>query len=473
MQGAPKVGLLVIVFVALLYAGYAVLGHALGQAPPIRYFADFADAGGAAVGTPVTMAGVKIGDVREVRLLDPRRARLTLAIDPAVHIPTGSVARQGASLIGIGQNPVEIVAPKAAAAALPPDSVILGASASPFESYLPPEARTTLRELNATLAATRKILENKTLEKKLEAVLDGSAATMQKFSELSTQTQGLLARTDRMMGENGPQITAAVRSASLAMSDVRKSTALLSKLIESGKYQQQTTQLLDQLNATAKKADDLMASLNGFIGDAEVQANLKDTLSSVNKLSETGTRIAANTETISKNGITLSEKAIQLADKANAIADEARAALDKITGFFSKGGPKPVIPKTDVGLDLFRETAPNHWRTDLTARIALDKNFVDLGLYDAFETNKVILEYGNPVTSSLTYRYGIYASKPGVGVDFRVAPRVTLRTDLFDINNPRFDLRTRFDFGSGLVGWLGVERLFGRNAFVAGVGIRK
>ena len=474
MQGAAKVGFLVVVFVALLYGGYAILGRALMRPKTSVYYADFADAGGTTSGTPISMAGVKVGSVTRVVLRSATTARLTLEIDQTVQIPSGSQVRIGGSLIGIGANPLQIVPPQVATGRfLVPGDVMRGVKGSAIESFLPEEGKQTLRELNLTLEATRKLLANQTLQTKLEKLIDNSSKTLDKFGDLAREAERLLAKTDGLMAQSQPELKSAMRSASLAMDDIRKSTQLLSKLIESGKYQDQSLALLKQLNETAAKANDLMGNLNGFVNDPNLQTNMKRTMANVDKMTESGTRIAANTEEISKNGITLSQKAIELADKANSIADEARAALEKISGFFNKGGTSPKLPKVEAHLDLLRQTDPVHWRTDLYGRFGIGNGFADAGLYDAFESNKVILQLGEPLGRSADYRYGIYASKPAVGVDFRVAPRVSLRTDLFDINRPRFNLRSQFDFGNGLVGWLGIERIFGRDSFVAGVGIKK
>jgi phospholipid/cholesterol/gamma-HCH transport system substrate-binding protein len=473
MQGAAKVGFLVVVFAVLLYGGYAILGKALFQEKTATYFAEFADAGGTSSGTLVTMAGVKIGSVANIQLESPTKARMSLKISDEVKIPTGSVAKISGSLIGIGGNPIEIVPPsRTDGGYLSAGATIQGVKSSAMEGLLP-DTKETFKELNLTLAATRKLIENKELQAKLEKVLDNSSQTLEKFGTLANQAQGLMAKADGLVGANQAAMTNAMRNASLAMSDVRKSTLLITKLIESGKYQKETLALLKQLNETAKKADDLMVGINSFVLDTKLQGDLKETMSNVNKMSDSGTRIAANTEEISKNGITLSAKAIELTDKANAIADEAKAAFEKITGFFTKGGVKPTIPKTEAHLDLSRQSNPGHWRTDLWGRIDTGKGFVVAGLYDAFESNKAILQMGEPLGKVGDYRYGIFASKPGVGVDFRVAPRVSLRSDLFDINNPHFDLRAHLDFGNGFVGWLGLERIFDRNSIVVGVGIKK
>ena len=57
MQGAWKVGLLVIIFIGLLFGAYAILGKNFLSSRTTRYYADFSDAAGATQGTPVLMAG--------------------------------------------------------------------------------------------------------------------------------------------------------------------------------------------------------------------------------------------------------------------------------------------------------------------------------------------------------------------------------------------------------------------------------
>jgi hypothetical protein len=41
------------------------------------------------------------------------------------------------------------------------------------------------------------------------------------------------------------------------------------------------------------------------------------------------------------------------------------------------------------------------------------------------------------------------------------------------LNDPRFDLRFRYDFGGGLIGWFGMDRVFKDNAPFIGIGIKR
>ena len=475
MGAAAKVGLLVLVFVGLLMGAYAILGRSLFAEKMDTYFVELADAGGAAKGAPVLLAGVKVGAVEDVRLVNPKLARLTLQVRRDIPIPQGTVATLPTALIGLGESQILLEPPtKTTVALLPPGSTLPGRRAGPLEDILP-NSKETMAELGKTLAAMRKLLEDGDLKHSIESLLKTTESTLAQYGGLADQVQNLVA-------DNRGAIQSAIRSTSIALSEVRRVTAAAAKLAEDPMWRDKAVAILNQVQGIAARADDLMQGLNAFVHDPELRSAIKSTASNAQEMSksgvqiaETGTRIAANTEQITANGVTISEKAIELADKANALADEAREALKKVSGFFdrvpSRGGIKPI----EVGMDLTRETRPNYWRTDLELSTGLPggDSSIHLGLWDAFESNKITAQIGKNFAPESEYRYGIYASKPGIGVDYRLAPRLFLRGDLFDINNPRLDLRTRYEFGGGFVGWAGVSRLFSGNSPAIGVGIRR
>ena len=124
-------------------------------------------------------------------------------------------------------------------------------------------------------------------------------------------------------------------------------------------------------------------------------------------------------------------------------------------------------------MDLIHETEPGHWRTDVSVKLPLKDSTLHAGVFDAFEGNKLNLQLGKGFGGGSEYRYGIYASKPGVGVDFKLARRLTVKGDLYDINDMRLDLGARYEFKNGLLGWLGFNRVFEGNSFYAGLGFRK
>ena len=90
MQSTAKVGLLLVVFVALFVGGYAILGKSLFAHSGDVYYVTLSDAGGVTEGTQVLMAGVSVGTVTQIKLTSPKVARMKLDIVKGTRIPLGS-----------------------------------------------------------------------------------------------------------------------------------------------------------------------------------------------------------------------------------------------------------------------------------------------------------------------------------------------------------------------------------------------
>ena len=188
--------------------------------------------------------------------------------------------------------------------------------------------------------------------------------------------------------------------------------------------------------------------------------------------------MTANAKELSANLSALTAKSQDLPDKLGKVLDRAAELEERLGGLVDKvgsvvGGKPKGLPPVTTQIDLMRETDPGHWRTDLNATVPLSDGFVTFGLWDAFERNRVNLQLGRNVAPGLDYRYGVYAGRPAVGVDYRLAPRLSFRGDLWDINDPRLDTRLRYDLGGGLIGWLGADRVFHDTAFTIGIGVRR
>jgi phospholipid/cholesterol/gamma-HCH transport system substrate-binding protein len=471
MQGAAKVGFLVVVFVALLYGAYMILGHDLLGPKKSTYYAEFADAGGLTPGSQVQLAGVKVGSVDEIKLLSPTLARLTLTVDESVKIPNGSTATIPTSLIGLGDKAVAIIPPAKPSGYLVAGDTIPGRKTGALEGILP-NPDETVRELNKTLIATRKLLENQKLQTKLVALLDSSNKTADQFGKLAS-------RMNEVLSQGNPKIQRALSEATLTMTEVRKGTSMLTQILKDGRYQKEALALLEKLNKSAEGANKIIADVQALTSDPKMKENLQKMSDNVAAMSESGVKLAQSGEVIAKNGekisanaIVMSDKAIEIETKASGLLDEVKGAVDNIKEFFKKTGGKVTVPKVVTTVDLIREKDPNEFRTDINAEVNFKNYDLHVGLWDAFESNRINLQLGRPLNSALTYRYGIYASKPGVGVDYRVAPGLYLRGDLFDINKPRFDLRAKYEFGKGFYGWIGVDQMFHKNSPMIGIGIR-
>lgn len=481
MQGAAKVGLLLVVFIGLVFAAYSYLGQSLLGARTDTYYADFADANGIAEGARVLMAGVKVGAVSKVALLGPKQARLTLALAKGTNVPARTTVLIPTSLIGLGDTQVQLVPPDHPDGVAPVGSVLEGHAGNALDNVLP-NSKETVAEFTRTLKAVRQLLEDQKLKGDVTALLKTTNATLDRFGKLANDV-------DATLRTNQSEIDVAIERGSQAVADVQRVTAAVAKLVDEGRIQHDTKGVFDNLLAASRRADKLVADIDRLVNDANLRrtmanvADLTETSKSVvanmSDITNTSKSIAKNTDEITKNGVKISANVVDLTERAKTVEQNAvdienqlKGVLDKVGGFFGKKS-STHLPPIEYGMDLTRETSPGHWRTDLGVTFPAGEGRVNLGVYDAFEANKLTIQYGKDVTPAVAYRYGIYASKPGVGVDFRLTPRLYLRNDVWDINDPRYDARLRYEFGNGLIGWLGVDRIFHDDSLTIGIGFRR
>jgi phospholipid/cholesterol/gamma-HCH transport system substrate-binding protein len=98
MQRSPTRDLVVGLFVlaglaALAYLSIRVGGMAYTGPGGLQLYASFEEVGGLRPRAPVAIAGVKVGQVAEIRLDDDMRARVMLDLDPSLALPSDSSAR--------------------------------------------------------------------------------------------------------------------------------------------------------------------------------------------------------------------------------------------------------------------------------------------------------------------------------------------------------------------------------------------
>ena len=98
MQASPTRDLVVGLFVlaglaALAYLSIQIGGMAYTGPGGLRVYASFEEVGGLRPRAPVAIAGVKVGQVSEIRLDEDLRARVLLDLDPSLALPIDSSAR--------------------------------------------------------------------------------------------------------------------------------------------------------------------------------------------------------------------------------------------------------------------------------------------------------------------------------------------------------------------------------------------
>lgn len=466
MNHAAKVGGLVLAFVALFGGAYFVLGQSFFQPKMKRYDAVFADAAGAVAGSAVLLSGVNVGKVERVELRKPGEAVLVLSVKEEVTVPQGTQAIIAASLVGFGDRPIQLEPPTTEQPPLAENGVIPGRVKGALEGIIP-DTSATLAEVNETLKATRELITDQELRGKLVAVMDSSNKTITEF--------GLLAkRLDGMAGQSQAGIQDTLKQANGIMRDFSKTSSAIARMTTDGKLEGKVTGLLDEMTESVKASQGLIADMRATVNDPELKGRMNGILENTETMTESGTRIAADAEKMAANGVVISEKAIGIAEKADAIADKINGLLNKfdetVGGLATKA---PSIGPVETDARLIRETGPGRFRGEAEFTLPVAGQKYTIGMWDAFESNKLIAQIGQKLNPAVELRYGVFASQLGLGVHYDVAPGVKLRGDLFDINEPRFDLRSSFRVGGDFAVWLGIDRVFQRNTPSIGLGIRR
>ena len=477
MQNAGKVGVLVVVFFAMLYMAYAMIGKDLFAEKNTKYFAKFQDAGGAPAGTRVLMAGVSIGTVIEVKLNSATEAQMTLMISPTVHIPKGSQAQLPSSLTGIGQSDIIIIPPTQSQGDLEPGGSIMGVRQGALDSILP-NGKEAVAELTRTMAAFRKVLEDKGMMSHIDQLLVSSNKTMAEFGK----TAGTM---NNLMASNQGTLVKTLNDASAMMANMKGMTNELLAMTKGGSMQKDLKSTLTNIREASEKGNKLISELTKVVSDPELQAAMKGTTVNMQKITDSGVKIAATGESIAanvdkmaKDGPEVTKKLQELLKNANELVTKFSGMAEDVKGVIKVvnttiGGKHISGPKFETYLDVLQESKPAFTRTDFTLVFPeASGDSIQVGFYNAFESNKFIAQIGKQISPQLQLRYGLFASKPSFGVDYSFSPKASIRTDVFSVNNPTVDARLKYNFSKEVSGWFGMDRIFRDNAPTIGFAIK-
>jgi phospholipid/cholesterol/gamma-HCH transport system substrate-binding protein len=215
--------------------------------------------------------------------------------------------------------------------------------------------------------------------------------------------------------------------------------------------------------------------MNAFVTDPAMRSAMANTVANMEEISRRGVDIAENTRVMSEDGKVITSKAIELAEQAQEIAAEAKGLLEKLSGVLGvlpSGGAR--LSKPELTLETGYNIDQDQFTTNLFLNYPLNATgSIFGGVYDTTERDLFTIQYAQKFRKDDRLRYGVYASKPGVGVDFNPTPRLNITGDLFDPNDLKFNLRARYLISNGVYGWLGVDRVFDGNQALIGLGVRR
>lgn len=428
---AIKVGIIVVLALAVFAAVVGFLRGGLFGRKGYTVTVIFNDAQGLLEGAEVDMAGVRVGMVESVVLNNQHRAEVVLRLSPKYKVPTGSKFMLAVGLL-VGQPTIQIIPDREAKTALNDNAVVRGYQPLKIDDLLPKsqELLTNLADISAEMKA---IINDKEFRGQLKRSFDnvekataGMQATMATIHGITTDEQG--------------NIREIVGNMAMVSSNVRDMSNELLKFAKEGRVQENLIGTLESARKTVDHLEKTMASLQKFMTDPNVQEDLKATIHGASK-------------TINQT-------------------NEVLGKVDKILGKGTK--VKVQLPTNTTNIQAIYAPEGDKLRVTAQTTFNLSKNrFLNLGIYDLGESNKIIIQPGRSLGDQTDLRYGLYASKFGVGLDHAFSPRFNGSINLYSPNDLRLDLQTGYKINKDWGIILGVDRLFRKNEITLGAQLTK
>lgn len=452
-----------IVFAAIigLIAVYWFLGGLGLRATTYPIYGIFPTAQNLDRGAVVRMAGVEVGRVQSLSLTDRGRARVDMLIDRDVAIPADSVARITTGGF-IGESYVEITPGTSRENLESGDRIAAEITAQPEQ--LMEQASELLAQLQTTAEGLNRLLTD-------EEMVAQFRQAIVSLNETVTSATRLMNRADTLLARTGPDIEAGMADFAEAMEmavqlgeDLR---AAIPRDLGPGleRLTQQARELLVEVDATVVEGRQLIAALQGTT--ARLDAAL-DTATSA------AIRADATVENLREASVALRDLATdeELQQNLRTALENAAAATAELRALIQAVGarlgvvlPTPVdltaIPAAGLSANALWNTGKGNYRFDADYTFPLGlQRFGRFGLYNIGENTRVNLQGGTILNRRNALRYGLYASRIGLGYDLRLRDNVMLSADLFRPNEPEMEVRGVFGLWEPWGVYAGVADVF-------------
>ncbi|MBI3910705.1 MAG: MCE family protein [Armatimonadetes bacterium] len=505
---AVVVGLVVLLAAALLVSiGLALRGFGrYGAAYQIEV--RVLDARGIDEDAEVLFQGVEVGRVARVRLLEDG-PRLLLRIDRRVRPDSNDRITIVSPLIGFAPPFVEITRQPGGEPVVGSPPVYQG-TAEPQLADLVPKVRQALDSLNdltTRMADLTGSFDKLVGDPRLRRALLASAGNLERMSgnfvvasenfvRLTRRSPAILdemnetvraarraaGQFERMVGQLqqvAHQATGALEQAEGALTEFRGAGQETRGLVAENR--ERLRELMQGLRGSLEQLNGTLADTRALVGNPELRTNLERTSANVRDASDTLRKIVEDVRGITGD-VKVQEDLRSAVTGLRAATEEAGSAFRRINEILgrseqvartARAGLKR-LGQAQIGAELVRGFHPAMNRLDVNAYIPWGRrDFIQLGLYDATESNKFNLQLGRPLGGDVALRYGLYASRLGFGLDFGRPGRRYTALNLYGLDNPLFDIRGYVPLSKELDLAIGVDRLFQRSTPVLGVRFRR
>ena len=466
IRSEARVGIIVFAGIVALIVVYWFLGGLGLRASMYPVYAVFDNVQRLQKGAEVRMSGVDIGIVTKTTLTRRAKARVDMLIDNSARIPEDSVARITTGAF-IGEYYVEIRPGRSAR------SVRAGARLASARTATPDELMEGANRVLQSLQGSARGINALLADQRLPIAVRDTVASLNRAAKSAAE---LLSTASALVRRVSPEVAGAVadtrraaRSAAAFSSDLQQTMRndLRPKLnsVLAG-----ANKLMQDLDASVEQARALMEGYKGggpalektlaeaqktlqTINDAAVQA--RQMLTNLNEASVSIKELATDEQLkadLKKTIHNVSEVSGQLKETVETIARRLGPAP----------GPSPEakarVPEYGLTVNALADTGRRESRFDAYYTFIQGRDFYRIGGYNIGENTQLIAQGGSVFGAGGAFRYGLYASRIGVGYDHRLGGGL-LSVDLFRPNDPQMELRATAQFSDRLGFYVGTNDL--------------
>lgn len=326
-------------------------------------------------------------------------------------------------------------------------------------------------------------------DKKLVANFKNAVAEL---NEAATAAAGVVQSAQGLVNSASPEVRRALANMTAATQNATQITRHLDEMVQSDirpdakALISQASEAMKNLSDATAEAKEIVKAVGGSTGKidetltkiANSAQQLDEMMANFNEASK-GIRDIATDQQLKANIKATMQNAADASAEAKALLGNINRKLSKYVGGGSGRGTESYrIPDKGISTNALWNTTEGDYRFD--ANYTFDglfggtgRDFYRVGAFNVGETTRANIQGGHMLSNSTAMRYGIYASRVGIGMDQWVGRNFLLSGDVLRPNDPQYDLRGvfRLDNGFGIYG--GVSNILGGTDVFTGISYNK
>ncbi len=448
---AAKVGLLIIIALALLVGAYLYLGGVQTGRGTYEIIVAFPDSQGLKRGDKVLMHGVQIGQVHAVVLeyhdreflYYPAAAYLRIRDEYPLYrndrFMVESSGLIGEHFVGVRRDPAAKFE-----SAIEPGTKIKGETSAGLTDLID-ETQGLVAEAKTAVGSIQSVVGDRQAQQQLLSAIQKLQTAMATANKVAEEALLLVKDARSVVRRKDAQVEPMIENLEATVANLRRASAGVNAVIATTTVPQDISAAARSVRATADSAKHTATTIEDLVTAPETSDNVRATLRNLREATEEGK---------------------QAVEKANRVLGRVDQATEKPIKLGRKLRDIEVTGQLDV------QWGTSHaWRSDvnLDFRLRPDaQDFYRLGVRDFGDAMQLNLQRGVLLPANARLRYGLIGSELGVGYDRRMGRRTGLEADLWRPDDLRLDLRGTYQYRKDTDLLFGIDDFLGDNSIFFG-----